>query len=113
VRSAARECRRCHRRRRARSAGSACPGSSARTPRMRKKAGPAGFSSVDLRFGDRSSTLEEVEIAALVGLLHMLGEDRTVAGVVFARRGFPGALALLHLCIGDLQVQLALVDVEL
>ena len=31
-------------------------------------------SSVDFRFGDRRGAFQEIEIAALVGLLHMLRE---------------------------------------
>ena len=67
---------------------------------------------MDLRFRDRSSAFEEIEIAAFVGLLHVLGEDRAVASFVFPCRGLPSALALVHLGIRNLEIQLPLLHVD-
>src|SRR6185295_15742855 len=68
---------------------------------------------VYLGLGRRRGAFEEVEVAALVGLFHVLREDGAVAALVFACRRLPAALALAHLGVGDLQVDLALGDVEL
>src|SRR5712692_11849329 len=61
----------------------------------------------------RSGALEEVEVAALVRLPDVLREERAVAALEFARRGFPGALALHHLCVVDQDLQPAARHVEL
>src|SRR5262245_40255666 len=61
---------------------------------------------VYLGLGRGSGAFEEIEVAALVGLLYVLREDRAVATLILACRGLPGALALRQLGVGDLQVQL-------
>src|SRR5258708_14672123 len=55
---------------------------------------------VYLGLGHRSGPLEEIEVAALVGLLDVPGEDHTITSVVFACRGLPGAFPLAHLGVG-------------
>src|SRR5882672_7518151 len=57
----------------------------------------AAMSSVYLGLGYRRSPLEEIEVAALVGLLDVLGEDHAVAALVFPYRGLPGAFSFLQL----------------
>src|SRR5258706_6617342 len=65
----------------------------------------AAMGSVYLGLGDRCGPLEEIEVAAFVGLLDMLGEDHAVAAFVFACRGLPGAFPLAHLGVGNLKIQ--------
>src|SRR5882672_4233015 len=67
---------------------------------------------VYLGVGHRRGTLEEIEVAAFVGLLDVLAEDRAVAPFVFPWRGLPAAFPLLQFLGGDLQVQFALFDVQ-
>src|SRR5258707_6362125 len=57
----------------------------------------AAIYSVYLGLGYRSGPLEEIEIAALVGLLDVLGEDDAVAAFVFPYRGLPDAFPRAHL----------------
>ena len=52
---------------------------------------------MDLGLGGRGGAFEEVEVAALVRLLHVAREDGPVAALVFERRAFPGGLAFRHL----------------
>src|SRR6266850_6651513 len=68
---------------------------------------------MDLRLRDRRGALQEVKIAALVGLLHMPSEDRTIAARKLALGLAPGALALGELGGIDLEVELAPLHVEL
>src|SRR6476620_9722782 len=68
---------------------------------------------VNLRLGHRSLALEEIEVAALVGLADVLGEHRAVAARIFWRRLLPVGLATGHLGIADVKVDAALVDVDL
>src|ERR1051325_2095825 len=67
---------------------------------------------VYLRLGGRRGAFEEIEVAAFVGLLDMARGDGAVAGLVLARRRLPGAAALAHLGVGNLEVQHPLLHVE-
>src|SRR5258708_2673956 len=65
----------------------------------------AAICSVYLGLGYRRGPLEEIEVAALVGLLDVPGEDHAVAAVVFPCRGLPEAFSLAHLGVGNLEIQ--------
>src|SRR5258708_537908 len=52
--------------------------------------------SVDLGLGDLGGALEEIEVAAFVGLADMLREQRAVAAPVSGRRRFPFAFSALQ-----------------
>src|SRR5260370_24455117 len=69
--------------------------------------------SVNFRLRDARSALQKIEVAAFVGLADVLREDGAVAALEFAGRGLPGAFSLLQFCLGNLQVQNPLVDIEL
>src|SRR5882724_93052 len=69
--------------------------------------------SMNLRLGHRRLALQEIEVAALVGLADVLGEHRAIAARIFRRRLFPGGLAAGHLGVADMQMDRALVDVDL
>src|SRR5438876_410382 len=71
------------------------------------------LASMNLRLGHRRLALEKIEVAALVGLADVLGEHRAVAARVFRRRLFPGSLAAGQLAVADVQMDRALVDVDL
>ena len=49
---------------------------------------------MDLRLGDAAAALEEVEIAAVVGLPDMLGEEPVVAAWIIPLRRRPGSQPL-------------------
>src|SRR6266850_7750284 len=68
---------------------------------------------MNLWLGDRRSSLEEVEVAALVGLADVAREDGAVAARELLLRLAPGALPARQLGGFHLEVQLALVDIEL
>src|SRR5690348_9632156 len=68
---------------------------------------------MNLRLRHRRLALQEIEVAALVGLTDMLGEHRAVAARIFRRRLFPGGLAAGELSVADVQMDRALVDVDL
>src|SRR5882672_4256828 len=61
----------------------------------------AAIYSVYLGLGYRSGPLEEIEVAAFVGLPDVLGEDEAVAALVFPYRGLPGAFSLLQFLVGN------------
>src|SRR2546422_3212538 len=69
--------------------------------------------SVDLGFGSRSGAFQKIKIAAFVSLADVLREERAVAALELARRGFPRALALHHLCVVDQDLQAAARHIEL
>src|SRR2546426_5820598 len=69
--------------------------------------------SVDLGFGSRSGAFQKIKIAAFVSLADVLREERAVAALELARRGFPGAPALHHLRVVDHELQPAARHVEL
>src|SRR2546427_1168893 len=56
---------------------------------------------VDFRLGNRRGALQEIEIAALVGLPDVLRENGAVPARVPAGRGFPGRFSLPQFFIGD------------
>src|SRR5207344_703794 len=56
---------------------------------LRETAAMSGL--VYLGLGRRRGAFEEVEVAAFVGLFHVLCEDGAVAAFVFAGRGLPAA----------------------
>src|ERR687887_104144 len=62
---------------------------------------------------DRRRALEEIEVAALVRLLDVAREECAVAARELRRGRAPGALAAGELGGLHLQVELALLDVEL
>src|SRR6266850_6032838 len=68
---------------------------------------------MNLWLGDRRSSLEEVEVAALVGLADVAREDGAIAARELLLRLAPGALPARQLGGIHLEVELALVDVEL
>src|SRR3954462_13970420 len=68
---------------------------------------------MNLRLGHGGLSLQEIEVAALIGLADVLGEHRAVAARVFRWRLFPGGLATGHLGVADVQMDRALVDVDL
>src|SRR4051812_3937089 len=69
--------------------------------------------SVDLGLRSRRPALEEIEVAALVGLRHMLQIQAAEAPVEVRLRGLPRGTALFHLRVVDEQVQLARRHVDL
>src|SRR3954470_2978369 len=73
----------------------------------------AAMRSVYLGLGYRCGALEEIEVAAFVGLLDVLGEDHAVAAFVFPCRSLPGASPRAHLGVGNLEVQNFPLHVEL
>src|SRR5262252_1673366 len=96
--------------------GSSCVSSSTmgkRDFRMSVKSWSSSMPSVDLGVGRGCGALEEVEIAAFVGLPDVLGEERAVAALEAPAGRLPGALALHHLGVVDEQLQPAALDVEL
>src|SRR5688572_5445363 len=74
--------------------------------------GSASGTSVDLRIRRRRGALEEIEVAALVRLLDVAREDRAIAALELRLRRLPGGFPLLHLVLGDLEVQSLLLGVE-
>src|SRR4051794_41052676 len=62
--------------------------------------------SENIGFGDglAEGRLEEIEVAALVGLLDVAAEHPAVAALVAGRWGRPGGAARGHLGVADLQV---------
>src|SRR5258706_2806228 len=73
----------------------------------------AAVPSVNFRLGDRRRTLEEIEVAALVGLADMAREDGAVAARELSLGLAPRALAPGELRGVDLEIELALLDIEL
>src|SRR5262245_3687602 len=69
--------------------------------------------SVDFRLRHRSLSLQEIKVAALVGLADMLGKHRTIAAWIFRRRRFPGGLPPGELGVADVQMDHPFVDVDL
>ena len=67
---------------------------------------PTSGRSVDVGFGHRpcGARLEEVEVAALVGLRHVLLVEHRPAALVAARRRCPGGAAPRELVVVDVQV---------
>src|SRR5260370_25645420 len=68
---------------------------------------------MSVRLAHDGLALKELEAAALVGLADVLGEHRAIAARVFRRRLFPDRLAAGHLGVADVQMDRALVDVDL
>src|ERR1700753_3492705 len=68
---------------------------------------------MDFRLGHRSLALQEIEIATLISLADVLGEHCSVATRILRRGIFPGALAPRQLSVDDMEVDRALVDVDL
>src|SRR5262245_21072827 len=68
---------------------------------------------VYLGLGRRRGAFEEVEVAAFIGLLHVLREDGAVAALVFPCRRFPGAFSFLQFLVGHFQIQLPFFHIEL
>ena len=68
---------------------------------------------MNFRLRDRPAGPQEIEIAALVGLADVLGEHRAVAARIFRRRRLPGGLAAGQFLVADVQMDAALVDVDL
>src|SRR5690348_4605436 len=60
--------------------------------------------SMDLGLGHRCARLEEVEVAALVGLGDVFQVQRAVAPLVLRRRRLPSGPALGQLLVGHLEV---------
>src|SRR5262245_32263459 len=84
--------------------GSSCVSSSTmgkRDFRMTVKSWSSSMPSVDLGVGRGRGALEEIEVAAFVGLPDVLGEERAVAALEASRRRLPGALAFHHLGVVD------------
>src|SRR5688572_30415975 len=69
--------------------------------------------SMDFRLADRRGAFEEIEVAALVGLLDVAREDRAVTPLELSRRLLPRRLSLAQFFFGNFQVELALLDIEL
>src|SRR5215218_6207762 len=69
--------------------------------------------SVDLRLRHRRAGLQEVEVAALVGLRDVLQVQRAVAAAVLRGRLLPVGAALLQLLVGHLELETAPRDVQL
>src|SRR5215467_6458820 len=69
--------------------------------RMTVKSWSSSMPSVDFGVGRGRGALEEIEIAAFVRLLDVLGEERAVAALEAPLRGLPRALALHHLGVVD------------
>src|SRR3954471_13612098 len=66
---------------------------------------------VDLRLRHRRAGLQEVEVAALVGLRDVLQVQRAVAAAVLRGRLLPVGAALLQLLVGHLELETAPRDV--
>src|SRR3954466_13382291 len=69
--------------------------------------------SMNLRLRHLGLALQEVEIAALVGLADVLGEHRAITARVFRCRRHPGGLPSRELGVADMQMDHPLVDVDL
>src|SRR5689334_20010421 len=72
---------------------------------------PAG--SVNFGLRHHGLALQEIEIAALVGLADVLGEHRAIAARVFGGRRRPGGLPAGEFGVADMQMDHPLVDVDL
>src|SRR5881394_2636084 len=68
---------------------------------------------MNLRLGGGRRAFEEIEVAAFVGLAHVLRKDGAVSAFVFPLRPAPRRLAAGELVLRHLEVELALLDVEL
>src|SRR3989304_2639455 len=73
----------------------------------------AAPSSVDLRFRHACGALEEIEIAAFVGLPDMARENSAVSAGAAGSRPFPGLAPSGEFRFVDFQVQGSFRDVEL
>src|SRR5688572_14125339 len=71
------------------------------------------FKLMNLGFGGRRGALQEIEVAALVGLAYVLGEHYAVAAAIARRRRRPDRLAARQFRIADMEVDAALVDIDL
>src|SRR3954462_5260110 len=69
--------------------------------------------SMDFRIGCRRSSVQEIEIAAFVGLRDMPREKRAIPSTEARRRGFPLRATLREIGIAHLELELAFIDVEL
>src|SRR5438270_13982301 len=67
---------------------------------------------VNLGFRDGCRSLEEIEIAAFIGLSNMLQEQLSVSARINSFPRTPGRATVGKLLFADLHVQLSLADVE-
>src|ERR1051326_2167346 len=82
-------------------------------PSCRSRGAWTTGTSVDLRLRGRRSALEEIEVAARVGLGNVALVERTVAAVVMRLRLFPGGPRARARRVAPAQLELALGHVEL
>ena len=68
---------------------------------------------MNFRFRNGTAGLKKIEIAALVGLPDMFGIKRPIAARIFRGGLLPRRLAARHFGIADVEVDAALVDVDL
>src|SRR5665213_2278927 len=75
---------------------------------------PGMTTSIDRRFADRRAEirLEEIEVAALIGLPDMAGEHPAIAALEAGLRLLPRRAAFCHFGLGDVEVDCARGDVE-
>src|SRR5215470_7978191 len=69
--------------------------------------------SMNLRFRNSGAGLQEIEVAAFVGLADMGGEHRPVAAPVTRLGWMPGGAAAGQILFADVQMDAAVGDVDL